>query len=104
MAAHHWFSILTRRGARRTPHPYFLELAKDARERQLEQALIDDIQRFLLELGTGFAFYGRQRSLLVGERVADAAGRRDGQWAIARVRRLRPRESVSIHHAPIAAR
>jgi predicted nuclease of restriction endonuclease-like (RecB) superfamily len=45
----------------------FLELAEDARERHLEQALIDDIQRFLLELGTGFAFYGRQRSLLVGE-------------------------------------
>ena len=45
----------------------FLELAEDAQERHLEQALIDDIQRFLLELGTGFAFYGRQRSLLVGD-------------------------------------
>jgi predicted nuclease of restriction endonuclease-like (RecB) superfamily len=45
----------------------FLELAENARERHLEQALIDDIQQFLLELGTGFAFYGRQRSLLVGE-------------------------------------
>jgi predicted nuclease of restriction endonuclease-like (RecB) superfamily len=44
----------------------FLELTEDARERHLEQALIDDVQRFLLELGTGFAFYGRQRSLLVG--------------------------------------
>ncbi len=45
----------------------FLELTEDARERHLEQALIDDIQSFLLELGTGFAFYGRQRSLLVGD-------------------------------------
>jgi predicted nuclease of restriction endonuclease-like (RecB) superfamily len=45
----------------------FLELAEDARERHLEQALIDDIQNFLIELGTGFAFYGRQRSLLVGD-------------------------------------
>jgi predicted nuclease of restriction endonuclease-like (RecB) superfamily len=45
----------------------FLELAKDAQERHLEQALIDDIQNFLIELGTGFAFYGRQRSLLVGD-------------------------------------
>jgi len=45
----------------------FLELAEDARERNLEQALIDDVQGFLLELGTGFAFYGWQRSLLVGE-------------------------------------
>jgi len=47
----------------------FLELAEDedARERELEQALIDDIQKFLLELGSGFAFYGRQETLLVGE-------------------------------------
>jgi predicted nuclease of restriction endonuclease-like (RecB) superfamily len=45
----------------------FLDLAEDAHERQLEQALIDDIQRFLLELGSGFAFYGRQKALLVGE-------------------------------------
>lgn len=44
----------------------FLGLGKDARERELEQALMDDIQRFLLELGSGFAFYGRQRPLLVG--------------------------------------
>jgi predicted nuclease of restriction endonuclease-like (RecB) superfamily len=53
-----------------TKDPYvfdFLELAEDARERHLEQALIDDIQSFLIELGTGFAFYGRQRSLLVGD-------------------------------------
>jgi YhcG PDDEXK nuclease domain len=33
----------------------FLELAENARERHLEQALLDDIQSFLLELGTGFA-------------------------------------------------
>jgi predicted nuclease of restriction endonuclease-like (RecB) superfamily len=53
-----------------TKDPYvfdFLELAEDARERDLEQALIADIQKFLLELGTGFAFYGRQKPLLVGE-------------------------------------
>jgi predicted nuclease of restriction endonuclease-like (RecB) superfamily len=34
----------------------FLELAEDAQERDLEQALIADIQKFLLELGTSFAF------------------------------------------------
>ena len=53
-----------------TKDPYifdFLELADDARERELEQALIDDIQRFLLELGSGFAFYGRQLPLVVGD-------------------------------------
>jgi predicted nuclease of restriction endonuclease-like (RecB) superfamily len=39
-----------------TKDPYvfdFLELAEDAHERQLEQALIDDIQNFLIELGSG---------------------------------------------------
>lgn len=49
-----------------TKDPYvfdFLELAEDAQERHLEQALIDDIQNFLIELGSGFAFYGRQRAL-----------------------------------------
>jgi len=54
-----------------TKDPYifdFLELAEDVRERQLEQALIDDIQKLLLEFGTGFAFYGRQKALLVGGR------------------------------------
>ncbi len=54
-----------------TKDPYvfdFLELAEDIQERQLEQALIDDIQKLLLELGTGFAFYGRQQPLLVGGR------------------------------------
>lgn len=43
----------------------FLELGKQYNERQLEQALLDDIQKFLLELGSGFAFYGRQKSLVV---------------------------------------
>src|SRR5205807_6246786 len=41
-----------------TKDPYvfdFLELAEDAHERDLERALIADIQRFLVELGTGFA-------------------------------------------------
>ncbi len=58
------------RALRATKDPYifdFLDLAEDARERALEQALIDDIQKFLLELGAGFAFYGRQKALLVRE-------------------------------------
>ncbi len=38
----------------------FLLLRSDARERDLEQGLLDHIQRFLLELGVGFAFVGRQ--------------------------------------------
>ena len=38
----------------------FLALDKKHRERELEQGLIDHIQKFLLELGEGFAFIGRQ--------------------------------------------
>ena len=38
----------------------FLALEKKFREKELEQELIDHIQKFLLELGEGFAFVGRQ--------------------------------------------
>ncbi|HNY35499.1 MAG TPA: PDDEXK nuclease domain-containing protein, partial [Methanothrix soehngenii] len=38
----------------------FLGTADPRREREVEQGLIDHIQRFLLELGAGFAFVGRQ--------------------------------------------
>ena len=38
----------------------FLGTADARREREVEQALVDHIQRFLLELGSGFAFVGRQ--------------------------------------------
>lgn len=38
----------------------FLGTADPRREREVEQALTEHIQRFLLELGTGFAFVGRQ--------------------------------------------
>ena len=45
----------------------FLGTADPRREREVEQALVDHIQRFLLELGTGFAFVGRQVPLEVGD-------------------------------------
>jgi predicted nuclease of restriction endonuclease-like (RecB) superfamily len=38
----------------------FLTLEGGARERDLERGLLDHIQKFLLELGVGFAFVGRQ--------------------------------------------
>lgn len=44
----------------------FLELATDIRERELEQALVSRLSDFLLELGTGFAFVGKQVHLNVG--------------------------------------
>ena len=44
----------------------FLGLGDDAHEREIENALIRHITRFLLELGAGFAFVGRQFRLDVG--------------------------------------
>ncbi len=38
----------------------FLPLRDDYNERVLEQGLIEHVQKFLLELGAGFAFAGRQ--------------------------------------------
>jgi len=43
----------------------FLGLPEKHRESKLEQALIDNLQTFLLELGKGFAFVGRQYRLTV---------------------------------------
>ncbi len=45
----------------------FLTLAEPFRERELELALLDQVQRFLLELGQGFAFVGRQYHFEVAE-------------------------------------
>jgi predicted nuclease of restriction endonuclease-like (RecB) superfamily len=45
----------------------FLGTADPRREREIEQALVDHAQRFLLELGSGFAFVGRQVQLEVGD-------------------------------------
>jgi predicted nuclease of restriction endonuclease-like (RecB) superfamily len=45
----------------------FLGTADPRREAELEQKLIDHIQQFLLELGQGFAFVGRQVPLEVGD-------------------------------------
>jgi predicted nuclease of restriction endonuclease-like (RecB) superfamily len=44
----------------------FLSLDKKHREQDLEQGLIDHIQKFLLDLGQGFAFVGRQVKLDFG--------------------------------------
>jgi predicted nuclease of restriction endonuclease-like (RecB) superfamily len=45
----------------------FLTLAEPFRERELELALLDQVQKFLLELGQGFAFVGRQYHLEVAD-------------------------------------
>jgi predicted nuclease of restriction endonuclease-like (RecB) superfamily len=46
----------------------FLTLTKDHNERELEQGLIVHITQFLLELGAGFAYLGKQVPLHIGER------------------------------------
>ena len=52
-------------------NPYnfnFLELEDDALEREIENAIMEHLTHFLIELGKGFAFVGRQYNLLVGIR------------------------------------
>ncbi|MBS1590280.1 MAG: DUF1016 family protein [Bacteroidetes bacterium] len=44
------------------PEPYHLS------ETDLEQRIIDNLQHFLLELGKGFAFVGRQYRIMLGNR------------------------------------
>jgi predicted nuclease of restriction endonuclease-like (RecB) superfamily len=45
----------------------FLGLTEQAQEREIEGALVKHVTQFLLELGAGFAFVGRQVLLKVGE-------------------------------------
>lgn len=44
----------------------FLSIGPEAHEREVEKALVRHIEKFLLELGAGFAFVGRQYHLEVG--------------------------------------
>ena len=53
-----------------TKDPYnfdFLVLRKEYDEKELKSALISNIERFLLELGRGFAYMGREYRLDLGE-------------------------------------
>ena len=52
-----------------TKDPYlfdFAALTKPYREEELKRALMKNIEQFLLELGTGFAFMGREYRMVVG--------------------------------------
>ena len=46
----------------------FLTLTQQYNERELEQGLVDHITSFLLELGAGFAYLGKQVPIQVGDR------------------------------------
>lgn len=45
----------------------FITARQSAEERDIEQAMMDNLTQLLLELGTGFAFVGRQFHLEVGQ-------------------------------------
>lgn len=52
-----------------TKDPYlfdFTALTKPYKEEELKVALMKNIEQFLLELGTGFAFMGREYRMVVG--------------------------------------
>ncbi len=54
-----------------TKDPYnfdFLTLTEKYNEKELKDALMDNITRFLLELGNGFAFVGREYRMEIGEK------------------------------------
>ena len=54
------------RDAIKDPYNFeFLGLSNKAKERDLEQALLNDIQSFLMEMGRGFALVGRQFPLRI---------------------------------------
>ena len=53
-----------------TKDPYnfdFISIREGYNEKELKDALMGNIQKFLLELGTGFAFVGREYRLVVGK-------------------------------------
>jgi len=47
----------------------FLTLTENYKERELENALVENITKFLLELGSGFAYVGKQVPIQVGEKL-----------------------------------
>jgi predicted nuclease of restriction endonuclease-like (RecB) superfamily len=46
----------------------FLTLSENFKEKELESGLLEHITSFLLELGSGFAFVGKQKNLKVGQK------------------------------------
>lgn len=54
-----------------TKDPYvfnFLTMTEDYNEKELEDPLVANVTKFLVELGTGFAYMGRQYRMQVGEK------------------------------------
>jgi predicted nuclease of restriction endonuclease-like (RecB) superfamily len=54
-----------------TKDPYnfdFLSLTENYKEKELKDALVDNITKFLIELGAGFAYMGREYRLQIGQK------------------------------------
>ena len=54
-----------------TRDPYnfgFAKLTKKHNEAQFKEALLNNISKFLLELGTGFAYVGKEYRLQIGKK------------------------------------
>ena len=67
------------RDAIKDPYNFeFLGLGSEAKERDLERALLHDVESFLMEMGRGFALVGRQRPL----RIPNAEGGPDTEFFI----------------------
>ena len=52
-----------------TKDPYifdFLSITEDYNEKELKNALIENLQKFLIELGTGFAYMGKEYRIKIG--------------------------------------
>lgn len=63
------------RDAIKDPYNFeFLALSQEVRERELETALLNDVQSFLMEMGRGFALAGRQFPLRI---VDEETGREE---------------------------
>lgn len=55
-------------GALKDPYIFdFLNIGEEAQEKEIEKELIKHIEKFLLELGAGFAFVGRQYHLDIAD-------------------------------------
>ncbi len=54
-----------------TKNPYkfdFLSIHESYNEKELKDGLLNDVSHFLLELGTGFAYMGREVRIIIGEK------------------------------------
>ena len=56
-------------GYNESPYNFdFISIREKYNEKELKDALMDSIKDFLLELGNGFAFVGREYRLMLGEK------------------------------------